>query len=183
MNTHDRFFAGLTSPTEIKAHYRTLILEAHPDKHPQTEFDIWNALAQAINAQYIDALKAADGYVSRGDDGRDHVYTYRDDLEKDLVNVIDLLLQQRMQDVDILLVGTWIWVEGNTRPYKDVLGRQGLGFFWNAKRRVWQYHTGTYRTHGNTASTEWLKGIYGVTRITADDTEQRPQPQQYTPLA
>ena len=45
----------------------------------------------------------------------------------ELMNKISQLISLKMDGVDIWLIGKWIWVEGNTKSYKDALGKNGLG--------------------------------------------------------
>ena len=44
------------------------------------------------------------------------------------------------------VVGRWVWIEFNTPPLRDVRAKlKGLGFHWNAERRVWQHPCGLSR--------------------------------------
>jgi hypothetical protein len=62
-------------------------------------------------------------------------------------------------------VGTWIWVSGNTKPYKEYL--KALGFRWNGKanRQCWQWgKKSKYKARYNpNATKDSLKSYYGST--------------------
>ena len=42
-----------------------------------------------------------------------------------------------LEDVEIELVGTWIWLSGNTYEHKDII--KEAGFKWAAKRKRWYF--------------------------------------------
>lgn len=63
------------------------------------------------------------------------------------MNEIDtrLIALFEMSGITIEILGRWIYVSGNTKPYKDRLGKggkgvAGLGFKWNNQKGVWVYN-------------------------------------------
>lgn len=42
------------------------------------------------------------------------------------------------EDVKIEIIGSWIWVSGNTMAYKDQL--KEAGFWWSNKKKAWYYN-------------------------------------------
>lgn len=156
------WFAGFTTVEAIKAEYRRLAMQYHPDRGGDT------ATMQEINAQYQVALKNCHGQKSTGTDGEEHTYWYREDLEQALVEKIDELLRSGIirKGVECWLIGYWLWVEGDTKPIKETL--KALGFQWHAKRVCWYWHDGQRRhTHSN-ASLEALAERYGARNIGKD---------------
>lgn len=77
-------------------------------------------------------------------------------------------------DITINIVGSWIWLEGDTYPYKDQL--KEMGFTWSRQRKMWYWHNGEYRKKGNkNLSFSDIENKYGSTKV---KTEQRQQLQE-----
>ena len=47
------------------------------------------------------------------------------------------------EGINIETVGYWIWVDGNTYGYKDVL--KEIGFKWAREKKKWHFHTEAFR--------------------------------------
>lgn len=138
------YFIKFETVEAIKFNYRKLCMEHHPDRGGDT------GTMQEINRQYQQALGSVDGQTSTGTDGTEHQYYYHADIEAALMELINQLIQLRMQAVEIALIGTWIWIMGSTKPYKSNL--KALGCRWHFKRKCWYFHTGKYRS--STSSSE-----------------------------
>lgn len=157
-----KWFSGCGTVAKIKATYRILAKRWHPDCGGD------NATMAEINGEYEDTLKSADGEVYRDDQDNEHTYHYNAKVERDLMNKIAELLKLSMADVQVLLIGTWIWVKGDTKPYKDAL--KSLGLWWNSKRIAWSYHVGQWHGHYSDASLNSLAHTYGVREFEANET-------------
>lgn len=152
------YFTNFKTVEQIKFNYRKLCMQHHPDRGGDT------AIMQEINKQYQQALKSVDGQVASGTDGHEHTYYYHADIEAALMDVINQLIQLQMQDVEIALIGTWIWVLGDTKPYKTQL--RDIGCRWHFKRKCWYFHTGKYhRSHSSSELSE-LGEKYGFNVFT-----------------
>ena len=149
---------------EIRSTYRALALRWHPDR-PGGD----TATMQDINASYERALKGRDGEEVEGDDGRVHVYRYDEAVERDIMDIIYKLLNLRMPDVDIELVGRWVWVSGDTKPWKEQLGRDGLGLFWHSKRIMWYWKPANSYSRYHGADFDTLRRTYGSRRFEVSD--------------
>ena len=133
------YFTNCTTVEEIKKQYRSLAFQFHPDYGGDVE------KMKALNNEYEKALQKANGTKTIDDNGIEHTYHYHEDTEKAIITMIDALLSLQMVDVDIWLIGTWLWVLGNTRPYKDLL--KGLKLIWHAKRGAWYYRPEGYKVY------------------------------------
>lgn len=168
------FTRGMT-PAEIKARYRELAMEWHPDR-PQNRERQAEATAkmQAINAAYHAALKNADGFTEKGTDGEQHTYRYNEANEAAATEIIDKLLQLKMENVDIALIGAWVWVIGETKQYKEMLGKDGLKLSWHSKRVAWYWKPTEWQSRYNSkASLEDLAKYYGVKHFANGRTAQQ----------
>lgn len=102
-----------------KAAYRAACKRYHPDINPDGA-----EIMKLINAAY-DFLKKHLGQWSTSQ--RDRTETPIDEIFSEILNRIH-----------IEVCGTWLWVTGNTRPYKDALKAAGLKFarkYWRPESR------------------------------------------------
>ena len=147
------YFINHETVEEIKFNYRKLCMQHHPDRGGDTE------TMKEINLQYQQALESVDGQTTTGTDGQQHQYYYKADIESALMELINQLISLRMQDVEIALIGTWLWLIGSTKPYKEQL--RDLGCRWHFKRKCWYFHTGKYRSSRSSAHLDELGEKYG----------------------
>lgn len=149
------FFQDCKTVNQIKAEYRRLCFIHHPDMGGDT------ATMQELNREYHEALSRADGETNIGTDGKPHTYYYNEAAEQAVMDKINELLNLRLPNIDILLVGTWVWVTGDTKPVKEQL--KSLKMRWHSKRQKWYWHTKSYRRRYNSkASFNDLCDTYGV---------------------
>lgn len=170
MPTATKYFDHLSTVEDIKAEYRRLAKQHHPDLGGDT------ATMQDINNQYLEALQNCDGQTSTGSDKKEHTYYYNEDLEKMIMEVIDKLLTLKMADVDIILIGTWVWIKGDTKPHKEDL--KGLKCRWHGKRKCWYWASPNRRRSFSTnGSLSDLAEKYGSKHFRPEDNEpKRRQP-------
>jgi len=166
------YFLNCYTVFEIKAKFRELAMMHHPDKGGD------NDTMRAILEQYHDALRGVHGQTSYGSDGKEHTYKYNWANEEGIAKKIQDILALRMQNVDVALVGTWIWVSGNTKPHATRLGRKkdkqgnplGIGLTWHKKRCMWYWKPYKGRSrHDNKASFGDLANKYGYKKFQNDD--------------
>lgn len=151
------YFSNCNTVAEIKKQYRQLAMINHPDKGGSTE------TMQAINSEYQYSLNRKHESVEYDTDNNPHTYYYSKDHEEELMNKISQLISLKMDGVDIWLIGKWIWVEGNTKSYKNALGKNGLGLQWHTKRLAWYWKPYTYSgLYNGKASLEDLADKYGA---------------------
>ena len=149
------YFAECDTVNAVKALYRRLAMRWHPDRKGGDQETM-----KAVNAAYEAALKSRDGERSMGSDGKEHYYRWNEKVERAAMDIISKLLSLKMTDVEIDLVGTWVWVGGNTKPNKDRI--KALGLRWHSKRIKWYWRPEAYRTRYNARVTySDLKDIYG----------------------
>lgn len=44
-----------------------------------------------------------------------------------------------MEDVKVEIIGSWVWLSGNTMMYKDEI--KSAGFWWSKSKRAWYYNS------------------------------------------
>ena len=120
MNTKTMYFKNVFNLEELKKQYKKLAFENHPDRGGNEE------VMKIINNEYdqlFNELKS------------------NEELKSNYRSLIDGLLN--IENIDIEIIGTWVWVTGDTRPVKELL--DDLGFNWARKKKAWYWHEGQYR--------------------------------------
>ena len=132
----------------------------------QQENQAQQAAVLAALDQYHAALQACDGQTRHDEQGTERTYRYREAVEQAVMDKIDELLRSGVlsDDVDVWLIGYWLWVEGNTRPIKETL--KALGFRWHSKRVCWYWHDGRRQHAFRGGSLDDIAEVYGAEHIT-----------------
>jgi curved DNA-binding protein CbpA len=120
---------------ELKAMYRKLAMEHHPDRGGDIE------AMKAINNEY-DLLFPKLKDVHKTKDGQ--TYTAREtstETPEHFKNLIDQLM--RMDDIIIEVIGCFVWVTGNTKPHREQL--KELKFQWHSKKIAWYLKPEDYK--------------------------------------
>ena len=165
-----KYFSNGMTVAQLKKLYHELAMKWHPDRGGDT------ATMQAINAQYHDALNGCHGEVTKDAQGESHTYYYNRQREDAVIDFIDRLIKSGalQEDVECWLIGSWVWVQGNTKPVKDIL--KALGCSWHSKRTAWYWHVPGYRTRYNSAvDLDGLAVAYGASQIMGAHKENADQ--------
>ena len=131
-------FSEVTGINEAKKVYKTLAKKLHPDVGgSEEEFKI-------LNSVYNDFIE-------------NKIYFSNDfKIDLDLEKIISQILH--FENITIELVGSWIWLSGDTKEIKDKL--KELGFKWASKKKMWYYGEMKGKSHGEKSIDE-IKDKYG----------------------
>jgi hypothetical protein len=131
-------FSELTGINEAKKVYKTLAKKLHPDVGgSEEEFKLLNAI-------YNDFIE-------------NKIYFSNDfKIDLDLEKIISKILH--FENITIELVGSWIWLSGDTKEIKEKL--KELGFKWASKKKMWYYGEMKGKSHGEKSLDE-IKNKYG----------------------
>ena len=131
-------FKGVEGINEAKKIYKNLAKKLHPDVGgSEEEFKI-------LNAVYNDFIE-------------NKIYFSNDfKIDLDLEKIISQILH--FENITIELVGSWIWLSGDTKEIKDKL--KELGFKWASKKKMWYYGEMKGKSHGEKSLDE-IKDKYG----------------------
>lgn len=156
------YFTGCTTLDALKARYRIMAKELHPDLHPE----LGDEPMKELNAQF-DALSAKLSRVCA--DGRTEAteaeaQQARADADAYRAVVMKLI---RLEGLEIELCGSWLWVSGETRAHKDALKAAGLR--WSAKKSMWYWRPAeaARRFNRHNHSMDYIRGKYGSVAINA----------------
>jgi len=148
-----KYFIDLTEESEIKAKYKELAKEHHPDRGGDVE------IMKQINAQYILVLR---GFYQKA--GKS--ITEIDELmkkDKEASDALQLIIG--LDHINVELCGNWVWVTGNTKDVKEVL--KNAKFKWAFKKKAWYWRPEDYKKkwHNGQLSLEEIRNKYGSARI------------------
>ena len=143
------FFDAIHTLDDLKAAYRKLAMQHHPDMGGDTE------TMQRINAEYTqmhDALR--DAHNAAADD-----YHKTTETAAEFIDIISALL--RLSGLRIELCGSWLWIGGDTRTHKDAL--KALGCRWSKQKSLWYWHhaEGGHRWYRGRSSMADIRTKYG----------------------
>lgn len=158
---YTNFFEGIKIVADIKKLYHKLAMIHHPDRGGST------TTMQELNRQYAEALRKADGQTTAGEDKREHTYHYNEQAEQAIITFIDQLIQSGILSLgcEAYLIGTWVWIMGDTRPNKETL--KALHCRWHSKRECWYFTPDERRHFYSNKGLESLAAQYGASEVNA----------------
>ena len=91
------------------------------------------------------------------------------EIDKEIRNIIDALVN--LENLNVELIGKWLWISGETYPVKDVLKSAGLLFIKKAGVSYWVYKGSESAGRGK-MSMEEIKNKYGSSKIDLKKTKK-----------
>lgn len=138
-----------TNISELKKAYKKYALQFHPDNKDTGNHDKFIALQNEYE-QLFERLKHAS---TDENEKKENVKTY-----KDIINEIIKF------NVNIEIIGSWIWVSGSTYAIKEDLKK--LGFKWSKNKKSWYFTTMPYKKKSKKQTTlNDIRNIYGSQTI------------------
>jgi len=144
-----KYFNNCSTLEEVKATFHRLAKELHPDAggDPEEFKRMYSEYQQAFN-QYKNIHKNHEGqtYTKETDETPEQFA----DLIRALTNLNGCIVE---------LIGSWIWVTGNTKEHKDTL--KELHFRYSAKKAAWYFHEGEYhKRNGKVYNMDDLRNMW-----------------------
>lgn len=160
-----KYFTNINTIEELKKEYRRLIKTNHPDNGGDTwvmaeinnEYEpLFNRLKAGYNA------KAAADATGKTKEMQETPEMFREILEK-IIN---------LDGITIELCGSWIWVSGETKQYKDIL--KACDFRWASKKCMWYWRCEADAVHGKGKSRtmEQIRNKYGSDVISSKEAKK-----------
>ena len=164
------YFKNVNTLEELRKQYKELLKQYHPDNaNGSTE------ATQEINAEYDRLFKVLkDKHESKqtstdGTKADFNANKYDYEADEKLREVLQKIIN--FTNINIEIVGCWLWVDGDTYPYKNDL--KAFGFKWASEKKKWYFHTDPFRKRSKRKlSMDDIRNLYGSTEV---QTEQRKQ--------
>ena len=146
---------------ELKKQYRALAMKHHPDCGGDTE------TMKAVNNEY-DKLWPKLKNIHTTKDGEEYTRENHE-APQAFREVIDALV--RMEGIAIEVIGSFVWVSGNTKIYKDAI--KGMGFRWHAKKTMWYLAPDGYRKRSKkNFSMDEIRDMYGSEEVKTNPSDK-----------
>ena len=139
-------FQDIEGINEAKKIYKTLAKKLHPDiGGSEEEFKLLNEIYNHLIEHKI--------YFSNSSK-----------IDIELEKIISLILH--FENINIELIGSQVWVSGDTKEIKEKL--KEIGFKWASKKKMW-YYGEMKAKNPNPKSMEEIKAKYGSETLKSDE--------------
>lgn len=148
-----KYFTNPQTLEELKKQYRLLAFKHHPDKGGSNE-DM-----KAVNNEYDQLFKILKD-IHQTKDGE--TFTAKQSTSETPEHFKEIITQlMKFDDVTIEIIGCFVWVTGNTKPYKDKL--KELKFQWHSKKIAWYLKLEDYKKQSHKDyNLEEIRTMYGT---------------------
>jgi curved DNA-binding protein CbpA len=166
-----KYFNNVNTLEELRKQYKELLKKYHPD-NPNGS----TKATQEVNTEYDNLFKVLkDRHEHKteqtGDTGNKSYNNMKYDFSEDekLREVLQSIIT--LQNINIEIVGCWIWVDGNTYEHKDTL--KALGFKWAREKKKWYFHTESFRKRSHKKlSMDDIRNYYGSTEVQTEEVKR-----------
>ncbi len=137
--------------TDVKTAYRKASKKYHPDFNPAG-----TAMMQTVNEAYEVLSKLSFPFEKNENDS----FSNYGSILNDALNKII-----QCPEIQIEVCGSWVWVSGNTKPYKDTF--KEAGFKFSGKKKMWYFRPEGKKARffkGDTSIDE-IRAKYGSERV------------------
>lgn len=149
------YFDECNTYEEVKKLYRKLAKEHHPDVGGDAE------IFKKINNEYEKITE--DSFSSKhSSEPYEFGSMNYEDLSEELKTKFNLA--SALPEVEVEIIGNWLWVTGNTLANKEKL--KAGGFKYSKKKKAWYYHEqGFWKKSKKSYTVEELRDLFGSDKI------------------
>jgi curved DNA-binding protein CbpA len=154
------YFENVENLEGLRKEYHRLAFINHPDKGGDLK------IMQLINDQYDKMSKLLISNDESFSEGRKE---YEQQVSEELRERLNRII--RLTGIMIELIGSWIWITGNTFAVRDTLKAEGYKF--SHPKAAWYWHKGDYfKKSGVLLSMDEMRELWGQQKIESEPTEQ-----------
>lgn len=155
------YFKKVETLEELRKQYKELLKKFHPDnKRKSTQ------ATQEINSEYDNLFKILKNQHKEGSEKqqRETDSQYNIKIDKELREQLNKIINL---DVEIEIIGNWIWVSGKTYPVKDIL--KSAGFAYSSRNKAWYWgKVAFFKKSHKTLNMETKRALYGSMKIESE---------------
>lgn len=154
-----KYFNSCKTVEDVKHLYKQLAKEHHPDKGGRT------VTMQEINSEYSFAIAKLLSGMSLSEEEMESSILQSERYQNAINAVIGF------DKIIIELIGSWVWLQGETFPIRNYL--KDHGFFYSKPKKAWYFRAEEHRAkYSSKMELSVLRDIYGCTRITRSKKDQ-----------
>lgn len=160
------YFKTANTLEELRKQYKELLKIHHPDNGGNVE------TMQEINSAYDTLFKRLKNSHESSANNKEEKTSYHNmkyDFAEDekLREILNKVIH--FSDIVIEIIGNWIWISGNTYPYRKEL--KEIGFKFAGQKKMWYWHSEAFQKKSNRKLTiNDIRDYYGSTEV---ETETR----------
>lgn len=160
-----KYFSNVKSIEDVKELYHKLVKQLHPDNGGDAEsFKAMMQEYKTVFNIYKNTHRSQSGETYEKQPEQDSQET-----AEQFAEIINKVI--RFDGVKIEIIGSWVWLTGNTMIYKDQI--KDLGFFWSKSKVAWYYNGSEKKTRRRGRyNMDGLRNKWGSTTVKNDKQEK-----------
>jgi DnaJ-class molecular chaperone len=152
-----KYFTNCHTIEELKQSYKKLMLQFHPDINPNGMIE-----CQEINAEYDLLFPRLKNTHKNANNETYTSTTDSSELANEFKDIINSIIH--LHGIKIEIIGSWIWITGNTKEYKDIF--KTLKLKWSSKKLAWYYHNEPFKKKSkNQYNMDGLRNLFGTEEV------------------
>lgn len=160
-----RYFTDCKTIEDVKVTYHKLVKELHPDNGGDAEQfkSMMNEYKIAFDRyKNIHATQSGETYEKEPEQDTQET-------AEQFAEIINKVIH--FEGVKIEIIGSWVWLTGNTMIYKDQI--KDLGFFWSKSKVAWYYNGSEKKTRRRGRyNMDGLRSKWGSTTVKNEKQEK-----------
>lgn len=153
-----KWFKSCKYAEEGKKLYHELVKKFHTDNGGTDE-----TVIKEINIEFSAWWKDHKNLHYSADKHEEYTQETEETAEE-FIEIISKL--SHMQGIAVELCGTWLWITGNTYPYREEL--KVLGARFSSTKKAWYYACGLGRKHRGTKTMKQIRLEFGSRKMKLD---------------
>lgn len=152
------YYTNCKTIEDVKNEFRKLCKALHPDNGGDAE------AFKAMMADYTEAFNRLKNiHVNKDGDTYEKETAETPEQFADIINKVIYF-----DGVNVEIIGSWVWLSGNTMTYKDEI--KAAGFWWSKSKKAW-YYTGeeTHTKRRGHYSMDGLRDKWGTVKVEKEE--------------